>query len=278
VLFRSCKKQVAEKFGNKAGEFAHKLAEQFIEKLSNKWQQKHGHVANGHGDDGLARLKELLGNVKQKVESISPDKEDPPFDPDPPRDGERKDQFGNPIKHVAKHLAKQGMKQVHGDDDGLARLKELLGNVKQKVEGIGQNEKAAAEAKFDPTDDDSHDYGTDLLVTIRRLYISARDGKSPSEQLVSLNRMKDGIEQSEDPRLQQTYAFLMKNLAGGAVTDPKMIMQIADKAHQLFHPSLEPIAQATREAVGDEEYSVDGGMNNELLQDYMEENNQEQDL
>jgi hypothetical protein len=41
----------------------------------------------------------------------------------------------------------------------------------------------------------------------------------------------------------------MKNLAGGAVTDPKMIMQIADKAHQLYHPSLEPIAQATREVV-----------------------------
>jgi hypothetical protein len=37
----------------------------------------------------------------------------------------------------------------------------------------------------------------------------------------------------------------------------------------LFHPSLEPIAQATREAVDNEEYSVDGGMNNELLQDGM---------
>jgi hypothetical protein len=130
-------------------------------------------------------------------------------------------------------------------------------------------EEVSAEAKYDPTDDDSHDYGTDLLVTIRRLYISARDGKDPGEQLVSLNRMKDGIEQSEDPRLQQTYAFLMKNLASGAVTDPKKIMQIADKAHQLFHPSLEPIAQATREAVDNEEYSVDGGMNNELLQDGM---------
>ena len=136
-------------------------------------------------------------------------------------------------------------------------------------------EEVSAEAMYDPTDDDSHDYGTDLLVTIRRLYSNARDGKDLGEQIASLNRMKDGIEQSEDPRLQQTYAFLMKNLAGGAVTDPKMIMQIADKAHQLFHPSLEPIAQATREAVGDEEYSVDGGMNNELLQDYMEENNQD---
>ena len=255
-----CKKQVAEKFGDKAGEFAHKLAEQFIEKLSNKWQQKHGHVANGHGDDGLARLKELLGNVKQKVESISPDKEDPPFDPDPPRDGERKDQFGNPIKHVAKHLAKQGMKQVQGDDDGLARLKELLGNVKQKVESMGgdmgapasnmmPSEEVSAEAMYDPTDDESYDYGSDLLANIRMLYINARDGRNTDPQIAALNNIKDGIEQSEEPRLIQSYNFLMKNLAGGAVTAPKMIMQIADKAHQMFHPSLEPIAQATREAV-----------------------------
>jgi hypothetical protein len=61
-----CKKQVAEKFGDKAGEFAEGLAGQFIEKLTNEWHQKHGNV----GDDGLARLKELLGNIKTKVEGI----------------------------------------------------------------------------------------------------------------------------------------------------------------------------------------------------------------
>jgi hypothetical protein len=131
------KKQIAEKFGEEAGEQAAQMAEQFMNKLTMEWQQRHGTPVNG--DDGLARLKELLGNVKQKVESISPDKEDPPFDPDPPRDGERKDQFGNPIKHVAKHLAKQGMKQVQGDD-GLARLKELVGSIKAKVEGTDSHQ------------------------------------------------------------------------------------------------------------------------------------------
>jgi hypothetical protein len=125
-----------------------------------------------------------------------------------------------------------------------ALLQALKGQ--QGQQGVAEG---VAEAMYDPRDDDSHDYGTDLLVTIRRLYVSARDGKDPSEQFVSLNRMKDGIAQSEEPRLQQSYNFLMKNLSGGAVTDPKMIMQIADKAHQMFHPSLEPIAQATREAV-----------------------------
>ena len=136
------KKQISEKFGEEAGEQAAQMAEQFMNKLTMEWQQRHGQVGNVEPTDGLARLKELLGNVKQKVESISPDKEDPPFDPDPPRDGERKDQFGNPIKHVAKHLAKQGMKQVQGDGGELARLKELLGNVKKKVESIGSQEEA----------------------------------------------------------------------------------------------------------------------------------------
>jgi hypothetical protein len=65
-----CKKQIEEKFGPKAGEFAEAMAGQFIEKLTQEWHQKHGDVANGHGDDGLARLKELVGNIKNKVESI----------------------------------------------------------------------------------------------------------------------------------------------------------------------------------------------------------------
>jgi hypothetical protein len=69
------KKQIAEKFGEDAGEQAHQMAEAFIQKLTQEWQQKHGQVANGqasasHGDDGLARLKELVGNIKTKVEGI----------------------------------------------------------------------------------------------------------------------------------------------------------------------------------------------------------------
>jgi hypothetical protein len=61
-----CKKQIEEKFGPKAGAFAEELAGKFMEKLTMEYNQKHGQV----GDDGLARLKELVGNIKQKVESI----------------------------------------------------------------------------------------------------------------------------------------------------------------------------------------------------------------
>jgi len=61
-----CKKQVTEKFGDKAGEFAEGIAGQFIEKLTTEWHQKHGNV----GDDGLARLKELVQSIKGRVEGI----------------------------------------------------------------------------------------------------------------------------------------------------------------------------------------------------------------
>jgi hypothetical protein len=91
-----CKKQVAEKFGDKAGAFAEEMAGKFIDKLTQEWHQKHGDVANGHGDDGLARLKELLGNVKHKVESMGGDTGVPPSNI---MAGEEKDNW-HPSKHV----------------------------------------------------------------------------------------------------------------------------------------------------------------------------------
>jgi hypothetical protein len=60
------KKSCSEKFGEEIGEQAESLAIEFMEKLSKKWEEKHGPVQ----PDGLARLRELLGNVKTKIESI----------------------------------------------------------------------------------------------------------------------------------------------------------------------------------------------------------------
>jgi hypothetical protein len=60
------KKKCVEMFGDAIGEQAENLALQFMEKLSKRWEEKHGKIE----DDGLARLKELLGNVKAKVEGI----------------------------------------------------------------------------------------------------------------------------------------------------------------------------------------------------------------
>jgi hypothetical protein len=63
------KKECAEKYGDQAGEQAYQLAETFIDKLTQQWHQKHGQVDHGDGFS-IDRLKELVGNIKSKVESI----------------------------------------------------------------------------------------------------------------------------------------------------------------------------------------------------------------
>jgi hypothetical protein len=60
------KKKCSEMFGDQIGDQAEGLALEFMERLTKKWEAKHGSVQ----DDGLSRLKELLGNVKAKVEGI----------------------------------------------------------------------------------------------------------------------------------------------------------------------------------------------------------------
>ena len=158
-------------------------------------------------------------------------------------------------KKVSESVVDKEMNKLAEWADSLVEEESLTSN---NPGGIPEDRSLKTEAKYDPTVDGSHSYGTDLLFNIRMLYIYARDGRDTRHQIASLKNLKDGIEQSEEPRLIQCYDYLMKNLAGGTVTDPKMIMQIADKAHQLFHPSLEPIAQATREGVEMEEAITPG--------------------
>ena len=63
------KKECAEKWGDQAGEQAYQLAETFIDKLTQAWHQKHGQVDHGDGFS-IDRLKELVGNIKTKVEGM----------------------------------------------------------------------------------------------------------------------------------------------------------------------------------------------------------------
>jgi len=60
------KKEIAEKFGDKYGEHAESLALEFMDRLEKRREEKHSPV----GDDGLARLKELINDLRGKVESI----------------------------------------------------------------------------------------------------------------------------------------------------------------------------------------------------------------
>jgi hypothetical protein len=124
-------KQISEKFGEQAGQQARQMAEQFMEKLTMEWQQRHGTPVNG--DDGLARLKELVGNIKAKVEGVAqesgPDKSQVPA-------YKRKEQGGD-WKMSTKDLEKEKTNSPTSSA-GLARKKAEL--------GLGQNESAALEA------------------------------------------------------------------------------------------------------------------------------------
>jgi hypothetical protein len=76
-------KQISEKFGEAVGQQARELAEKFMAKLTQEWTERHGRTdVPVDQTDGLARLKELLGNVKAKVESLSPEEQsEEAFDP-----------------------------------------------------------------------------------------------------------------------------------------------------------------------------------------------------
>ena len=65
-------KQISEKFGDEAGQQARQMAEMFMDKLTTEWTQRHGQTGPVDSNDGLARLKELLGSVKSKVECYAP--------------------------------------------------------------------------------------------------------------------------------------------------------------------------------------------------------------
>jgi hypothetical protein len=112
------KKKCAEMFGDEVGEQAEGLAMQFMEKLSREWEANHGPVQ----DDGLARLKELLNNVKSKVEGIG-DKTDNGHAPGnnimPAEEG---------ILDKAKEFGKKILDKVApGDDELLKRLEKDTG-------------------------------------------------------------------------------------------------------------------------------------------------------
>ena len=97
-------KQISEKFGEKEGKQAGEMARAFMEKLTQQWHRKHGKVANGHQDDGLARMMELVGNIKQKVEGMG--------QPEMEKEG---------MMDKAKAFGKKVLDRVAPDDDELLR-------------------------------------------------------------------------------------------------------------------------------------------------------------
>lgn len=103
------KKEIAEKFGDEAGEMSEQLALKFMEKLSA--DRDHGPV----GGDGLARMKEIMRHMGVKVEGM----------------GEEKDNW-HPSKHVTdpqkqKELAPYDKHVDRGDYNARARYLDAAG-------------------------------------------------------------------------------------------------------------------------------------------------------
>jgi len=138
-----CKKQIEEKFGPHAGEFAEQIAGKFIEKLTMEWQNKHGDV----GDDGLARLKELVQNIKGRVESIGDVGGHPGKNIMPAQE----EGLGDVVKKVGGAIKQAGSKALdklgHGSDDDL--IKDLQKKVGAPQHGKPSMAKPNESAEFE---------------------------------------------------------------------------------------------------------------------------------
>jgi hypothetical protein len=110
------KKSISEKFGDEAGEQAAQLAEKFMDKLTQEWQQRHGTPVNG--DDGLARLKELVGNIKGRVEEMGPEK-----------NPQHSHQYDTTMKHADNPSVQQRM-AAHDIKPGIAGYRDRIDMLK----------------------------------------------------------------------------------------------------------------------------------------------------
>lgn len=154
-------KQIGEKFGEQAGQQARMMAEKFMEKLTMEWQQRHGTPVNG--DDGLARLKELVGNIKGKVEGIT-NSNDPSIGENYPK---HQDLSGISTEKLKAYLAKQSQQQGSGEGNQIKRVRsELQGREKTVTElsknTLGKYVKAAAQdAEQSGRDQEYHGHKND---------------------------------------------------------------------------------------------------------------------
>lgn len=171
------KKQIAEKFGDEAGEQAAQMAEQFMEKLTMEWQQRHGEsqVSN---DDGLARLKELVGNIKAKVEGAGE------------KNPQHSHQYDTTMKHadnpsVQQRMAAHDIKPgIAGYRDRIDMLKDLerTGKLKNaQEEGLGDIAKkvggAIKQAGSKALDKLGHGSDDDLIKDLQKKVGAPQHGK-----------------------------------------------------------------------------------------------------
>lgn len=125
------KKQCQEEFGEEIAEKAEVVAKQYMEKLMREWEQRHGKPATQPIDhDGLSvdRLRELLGNVKAKLEDINgPKKSEVP--------AYMRKEKGGDWKTSSQDLEKEKERNISGPE-GIKALKGKLGMSESEITDI----------------------------------------------------------------------------------------------------------------------------------------------
>lgn len=125
------KKQCQEEFGEQIAEKAEVVAKKYMEKLMREWEQRHGRPATQPIDhDGLSvdRLRELLGNVKARLEDINgPKKSEVP--------AYMRKEKGGDWKTSSQDLEKEKERNVSGPE-GIKALKGKLGMKESEITDI----------------------------------------------------------------------------------------------------------------------------------------------
>ena len=151
---------VAEGMGNDVEEFLHKVArsgDNGFDMLYNGQQGKYGReieqavqdmydditIDTGyHGDDDFEQIYDrMMDNIQNDYgqQDVAEEKEDPPFDGPYKDPKDNKDQYGNTVKHPARHAAKKGLAAA------LAKAKKA-GATAETVVNFGFGEMSLGEA------------------------------------------------------------------------------------------------------------------------------------
>lgn len=117
-------KTISEKFGDQAAQQARMVAEKFMEKLTQEWHHRHGETVMGEKDD-IERLKELVGNIRHRVESMHQDEMEESDKSTIPA-VQRKQQDPTNWKLKLQDLEKEKEKNISGPE-GLKALKQQTG-------------------------------------------------------------------------------------------------------------------------------------------------------
>jgi hypothetical protein len=181
------KKQIAEKFGEEAGEQAAQMAEQFMNKLTMEWQQRHGTPVNG--DDGLARLKELVGNIKGRVEEMGGEK-----------NPQHSHQYDTTMKHADNPSVQQRM-AAHDIKPGIAGYRDRIDMLKD-LERTGKL-KGQEEAYNPNSADAEHRRGVEASHEKHLKDKAAGGDKGAQARLDALAQKKERMRNDYDARMER---------------------------------------------------------------------------